>query len=171
MSDVAAIEQFVKKQQSALKKYQRTYILFDFAVISFIVYTLLYIFNMDTLFSIITAFELYTGSIYQLIGYSIPFETIGLIVAAIFISLLITIIFHIRDKRLNAIFLVEESEPTLRERLRTAYDNRKNHNIIIDGLISSVMSDVSKVKIIKEMLDIPPLELMQILQLGHYVEY
>ena len=140
------IEQFVKKQQSALKKFQRTYILFDFAVISFIVYTLLYIFNMDTLFSIISAFELYTGSIYQLIGYSIPFETFGLIVAAIFISLLITIIFHIRDKRLNAIFLVEESEPTLHERLRTAYDNRKNHNIIIDGLISSVMSDAIKVK-------------------------
>ncbi len=140
------IEKFVKKQKSALKRYQRTYILFDFAVISFIMYTLLYIFNMDTLFSIITAFELYTGSIYQLIGYSIPFETFGLIVAAIFISLLFTIIFHIRDKRLNAIFLVEESEPALYERLRTAYDNRKNHNIITDHLVNSVMSDAVKVK-------------------------
>ena len=140
------IEQFVKKQKSALKRFQRTYILFDFAVISFIIYTLLYIFNMDTLFSIITIFELYTGSTYQIIGYSIPFETLGLIIAAIFISLLITIIFHVRDKRLNAINLVEEIEPALRERLRTAYDNRKDHNIIIDGLISSVMSDASKVR-------------------------
>lgn len=140
------IENFVKKQSSALKRYHRTYILFDFAVISFIIYTLFYIFNMDTLFSIITIFELHTGSIYQLIGYSIPFEMLGLIVAAILISLLITIIFHIRDEKLNAINLVEEIEPVLHERLRTAYDNRKTHNIIIDGLISSVMSDAGKVR-------------------------
>ncbi len=140
------IEKFVNKQNSALKRYRRTYILFDFAVISFIIYTLLYIFNMDTLFSIISIFELYTGLTYQLIGHSIPFETLGLIVAAVVLSFLITIFLHIRDKILNAIYLVEESDPILRERLRTAYDNRKNHNIIIDNLINSVMSDAIKVK-------------------------
>ena len=140
------IEKFVKKQKSALKRYRRIYILLDFAAISLIFYTLFFIFNMETIFSMISTFELYTGSTYQLIDYSIPFETLGLAVAAVILSLIITIILHIRDKKSNAINLVESKYPILFERLRTAYDNRKSSNVIIDNLLNNVMSDTKSVR-------------------------
>ncbi len=140
------IEKFVKKQKSALKRYRRIYILLDFAAISLIFYTLFFVFNMETIFSMISTFELYTGSTYQLIDYSIPFETLGLAVAAVILSLIITIILHIRDKKSNAINLVEDKYPILYERLRTAYDNRKSSNVIIDNLLNNVMSDTKSVR-------------------------
>ncbi len=140
------IEKFVKKQKSALKRYRRIYILLDFAAISLIFYTLFFIFNMETIFSMISTFELYTGSTYQLIDYSIPFETLGLAVVSVILSLIITIILHIRDKKSNAINLVESKYPILFERLRTAYDNRKSSNVIIDNLLNNVMSDTKSVR-------------------------
>ncbi len=140
------IEQFVKKQSSALKRYRRIYILLDLAVFSFIIYTLFYIFNMELVFSMISTFELHTGSNYQFMSYSISFETLGLIVAAIIISLIITIILHIRDKKLSIFNLVEDKYPILYERLRTAYDNRKNSNIIVENLMSNVMLDTKSVR-------------------------
>ena len=140
------IEQFVKKQNSALKRYRRIYILFDLIAFSFIAYTLFFMFNMEDVFSMMSTFELYTGSTYQFIGHSIPFETLGLAVAAIILSLIITIILHIRDKKSNAIDLVENKYPILFERLRTAYDNRKNSNIIVDNLLNNVMSDTRSVR-------------------------
>ncbi|HJH28399.1 MAG TPA: hypothetical protein C5S51_01695 [Methanosarcinaceae archaeon] len=140
------IEKFVKKQKSALKRYRRIYILLDFAAISLIFYTLFFIFNMETIFSMISTFELYTGSTYQLIDYSIPFETLGLAVVSVILSLIITIILHIRDKKSNAINLVEDKYPILYERLRTAYDNHKSSNIIIDNLLNNVMSDTKSVR-------------------------
>ncbi|HJH32491.1 MAG TPA: hypothetical protein C5S50_10055 [Methanosarcinaceae archaeon] len=140
------IETFVKTQNSALKWYQRTYILFDFAVILFTAYTLLYISNMDTLFSMMTTFELYTGSTYQFVGYSITFETLGLAIVAVILSLIITIILHIRDKGSSAIYLIEDKYPVLHERLRTAYDNRKNSNTIVGNLLTNVLSDTTTVR-------------------------
>ena len=140
------IEKFVKKQNSALKRYRRIYILLDFAAISLILYTLFFIFNMEGVFSMVSTFELYTGSTYQLMDYSIPFETLGLTVTAVILSLIITIILHIRDKRSNVLNLVENKYPILYERLRTAYDNRKNSNIIVDNLLNNVMLDTKTVR-------------------------
>ncbi|MCL7410575.1 MAG: hypothetical protein P1P69_04290 [Methanosarcinaceae archaeon] len=140
------IEQFVKTQNSALKRYRRIYILLDFAAISFILYTLFFIFNMEGVFSMVSTFELHIGSTYQLMDYSIPFETLGLAVAAVIFSLIIIIILHIRDKRSNVLNLVENKYPVLFERLRTAYDNRKNSNIIVDNLLTNVMVDTKTVR-------------------------
>lgn len=140
------IEKFVKKQKSALKRYRRIYILLDFAAISLIFYTLFIIFSMDTIFSMIDTFELYIGSTYQFMSYSLPFETLGLAVVSVVLSLIITIILHIRDKKSSAIDLVEDKYPLLYERLRTAYDNRKSSNVIIDNLLNNVMSDTRSVK-------------------------
>ncbi|MBW6471399.1 MAG: hypothetical protein K0A90_09300 [Methanosarcinaceae archaeon] len=140
------IDKFVKKQNSALKRYRRIYILLDFAAISFILYTLFFIFNMEGVFSMVSTFELNIGSTYQLMDYSIPFETLGLVFAAVILSLIITIILHIRDKRSNVLNLVENKYPVLFERLRTAYDNRTNSNIIIDNLLTNVMMDTKTVR-------------------------
>ncbi|MGP8319677.1 MAG: DUF7502 family protein [Methanosarcinaceae archaeon] len=140
------IETFVIKQNTALKWYRRIYILFDFASISLILYTLFFLFSMDALFSMNSVFELYTGSTYQLIGYSISFETLGLAVAAAVFSLIITIMLHIRDKISSAVYLIEDKYPILYERLRTAYDNRKNRNIIVDNLLNNVLPDTTTVR-------------------------
>ncbi|MDO9516801.1 MAG: hypothetical protein Q7J10_02015 [Methanosarcinaceae archaeon] len=140
------IDKFIKKQNSALKRYRRIYILLDFAAISFILYTLFFIFNMEGVFSMVSIFELHIGSTYQLMDYSIPFETLGLAVASVILSLIITIILHIRDKRSNVFNLVENKYPILFERLRTAYDNRKNSNIIVDNLLTNVMMDTKTVR-------------------------
>ena len=140
------IEKFVKKQSSALKRYRRIYILLDFAAFSFIVYTLFYVFSMESVFSMISTFELYTGSTYQFMSYSIPFETLGLVVVSVIISLITTIILHIRDKKSSIFNLIEDKYPILYERLRTAYDNRKNSNIIVDNLLNNVMLDTRSVR-------------------------
>lgn len=140
------IETFVIKQNTALKWYRRIYILFDFASIFLILYTLFFMSNMDALFSMNSAFELHTGSTYQLIGYSISFETLGLAIVAAVFSLIITIMLHIRDKISSAVYLIEDKYPILYERLRTAYDNRKNRNIIVDNLLNNVLPDTTTVR-------------------------
>ncbi|MGP8322007.1 MAG: DUF7502 family protein [Methanosarcinaceae archaeon] len=140
------IETFVKKQNITLKWYRRIYILFDFISIFFILYILFFVFSLDAVFSMISIFELYTGSTYQLIGHSITFETLGLAVAAVVLSLIITIIMHIRYKIPSAVYLIEDKYPILYERLRTAYDNRKNSNAIVDNLLNNVLSDIKTVR-------------------------
>jgi len=140
------IEKFVKKHMSALKWYRRIYKILDFAAISLILYTLFVIFNMDAVFSMISTFELYTGSTYRFLGFPVPFETLGLIAAAVILSLLITVLLHLRNEKTDAIQLIEDKYPSLRERLRTAYDNRSLSNIIVDRLMSAVLSDTSAVR-------------------------
>ncbi|MBN2488483.1 MAG: hypothetical protein JXA98_05600 [Methanosarcinaceae archaeon] len=136
----------MRKNSSALKKYRRIYRILDFISISLFLYTIFILFNMGDVFAMDSTFELYTGSTYQFLGYEIPFESMGLMVVSVVLSLIITVVLHIRDEKTDAIKLIEKKYPRLHERLSTAYDNRAVSNIIVDSLMKNVLDDVGTVR-------------------------
>ena len=140
------IREFVRKQESALKRYRRFYKLLDFAAILIILYTLMVVLSIDQIFPIIDSLELRVGTSYELAGISISFESVLMLLIAAFLSLILTFLIHIRDKRTSAIVQIEEKYPNLRERLPTAYDNTSVDNIIVNDLLEVVSSNLIKVK-------------------------
>lgn len=140
------LENIINKHESDLKKYRGLYILADTLAIFLVIYILFVIFNMRDLFLMFSIFEPYTGIRYNILGFEMLFETLGLIFLALFISLLLTAIRYHRAEKKDAISLIEEQYPVLKERLRTAYDNRKIDNIIVRDLVGSVIIDSKSVK-------------------------
>jgi len=88
-----------------------------------------------------STFEPYTGAKYNILGFEVIFETLGLIFLAFALSLILTAVRHYRAEKKDAISLIEEIHPALKERLRTAYDNRNTDNIIVRDLIGGVIID------------------------------
>lgn len=140
------IEKIVNKHESALKKYRGLYVLADLFATFLVLYALFKLFNMQEAFLMFKVFEPYTGAKYDILGFETVFEMLGLIVVVFFLSLALTAIRHYRAEKKDAIALVEEKYPLLKERLRTAYDNRELDNIIIRDLIGSVIIDSKPVK-------------------------
>ncbi|KKG35934.1 hypothetical protein DU52_10195, partial [Methanosarcina mazei] len=83
----------------------------------------------------------YTGAKYSILGSEIVFETLGLIITGFILSLILTAIRHLRAEKKDAISFIEEKYPVLKERMRTAYDNRNTDNIIVRDLIGGVIID------------------------------
>ncbi|WMW22712.1 hypothetical protein RE476_02515 [Methanolobus mangrovi] len=140
------IRDFVKKQESALKKYRRVYKILDFLTISLVLFTLMFLLNMDKVFAMMTTFEVRAGTSYDLAGISIAFENVALALISAFMALILTFLIHRRDDRTGILLLVEEKYPNLQEKLRTAYDNRETDNIIVNDLLNIVSSGISKVQ-------------------------
>ncbi|WMW24858.1 hypothetical protein RE474_12355 [Methanolobus sediminis] len=137
------VRSFVKKQEAALKKYRRLYKVLDFLGTAIILYLLLFYFRIDQVFPYISSFEVRAGTSYDILGASIAFETVALSLIAAFFSLIITVIRHLRDDKTKAIPLIEEQNPELHEKLRTAYDNSDENNLIVADLLSSVSSKIA----------------------------
>ncbi|HII02570.1 TPA: hypothetical protein HA351_13285 [Methanosarcinaceae archaeon] len=140
------IEKIVTKHESALKRYRGFYFLADLLAASLVLYALFTVFNMQDIFFMFPVFEPYTGARYDLLGFETVFETLGVAFLAFVLSLALTVIRHYRTGKKDAISLVEEKYPVLKERLRTAYDNRELDNIIVQDLIGSVILDSKPVK-------------------------
>ena len=140
------IEKIVNKHESALKRYRGFYFLADLLATFLVLYALFTVFNMQDIFFMFSVFEPYTGAKYDLLGFEIVFETLGMALLAFFLALALTAIRHYRTRKKDAISLVEDRYPVLRERLRTAYDNREVDNIIVRDLIGSVILDTKSVK-------------------------
>jgi hypothetical protein len=140
------IEDTVKKHESALKKYRGLYAFADLFAIFLVLYLLFVLFNMRDLFLMFSTFEPYTGARYNILGFGVVFETLGLIFLAFALSLILTAVRHYRAEKKDAISLIEETHPVLKERLRTAYDNRNTDNIIVRDLIGGVIIDSKPVK-------------------------
>ena len=111
-----------------------------------VLYVLFVLFNMRDLFLMFSTFEPYTGAKYNILGFGVIFETLGLIFLAFAFSLILTAVRHYRAEKKDAISLIEETYPVLKERLRTAYDNRNTDNIIVRDLIGGVIIDSKPVK-------------------------
>jgi hypothetical protein len=141
-----SIEDIVNKHDSDLKKYRALYAFTDLLATFLVVYVLFMLFNMRDLFLMFSVFEPYTGSIYNILGLGVAFETLGLIFLALIISLIFTAVRHYKAENKDAIFLIEEAYPVLKERLRTAYDNRNTDNIIVQDLIGGVIIDSKSVQ-------------------------
>ncbi|WP_410507330.1 hypothetical protein RSJ42_10935 [Methanosarcina hadiensis] len=140
------IEKIVNKHESALKKYRGLYILADFLATFLVLYALFVLFNMRDIFLMFPTFEPYTGAKYSILGFDIIFETLGLIVIDFVLSVILTAIRYFRAEKKDAITLMEEKYPVLKERMRTAYDNRDTDNIIVRDLIGGVIIDSKPVE-------------------------
>jgi hypothetical protein len=137
------VRSFVKKQESALKRYRRLYKILDFLGTSIILYLLLFYFRIDQVFPYLSSFEVRAGTSYDILGTSIAFETVALSLIAGIISFIITLLRHRRDDKTKAIPLIEKKNPELQERLSTAYDNAKEENLIVTDLVNSVSSKIA----------------------------
>ncbi|PKL53751.1 MAG: hypothetical protein CVV36_05590 [Candidatus Methanoperedenaceae archaeon HGW-Methanoperedenaceae-1] len=66
--------------------------------------------------------------------------------SAFILALLASVLRHKKDKNINVTLLIEKKAPALNEKLRTAYDNRHESNVIIDSLnehVSDLLMGVS----------------------------
>ncbi len=141
-----SIEEIVNKHESVLKKYRLFYAFADLLATFLVLYVLFVLFNMRDLFLMFSTFEPYTGARYSILGFGVIFETLGLIILAFTLSLIFTAVRHYRAEKKDAIFFIEEAYPVLKERLRTAYDNRDTDNIIVKDLIGRVIIDSKSIQ-------------------------
>jgi uncharacterized membrane protein len=141
-----SIEEIVNKHESALIKYRGLYAFADLLATFLVLYVLFVLFNMRDLFLMFSTFEPYTGTRYSILGCGVLFETLGLIFLAFVLSLIFTAVRYYRAERKDAISFIEEAYPVLKERLRTAYDNRNTDNVIVKDLIGGVVIDSKPVK-------------------------
>lgn len=74
---------------------------------------------------------------------SIPIKFIPPVLAILF-AVLLSILLHRKDSKLNVIRIIENKYPDLNEKLRTAYDNRDERNVIVDSL-KTIVSESMKV--------------------------
>jgi hypothetical protein len=140
------LEASIKRYESAVRVYRLVYTLLDFAAVLFILHIVFSLINMEDIFSIISIFEPYTGIKYNILGFNVLFETIGIILVELLISVIITAIRYSLKEKKDAIKLIEENFPALKERLRTAYDNRHTDNIIVRDLIGGVIIDLKPIE-------------------------
>lgn len=140
------LETSIKKYESAVRVYNLLYTLLDFAIIFFALYIVFSLTNMADLFSLISFFEPYTGIKYEFLGFKILFETLGIVLVELLLTVIITAIRYSLKEKKDSIKLIEEKFPALKERLRTAYDNRNTDNIIVKDLIGRVIIDLKPVE-------------------------
>lgn len=70
---------------------------------------------------------------------------------ALLIGAMGSVLLHKKDTKINVVKLIENKYAELRERLRTAYDNRDETNVIIDSLkeqVSEALTSVSSSKLL-----------------------
>ncbi len=119
------------KIRSEFRRYMRFVFILDIISILSIFYSMFIIFNLEYFLS-----ELY---------FPIPIKIIPPLLAFI-IAMICTFLLHRKDHKINVIGLIENKNPELREKLRTAYDNREETNIIVESLKNLVSDSLSVVK-------------------------
>ncbi|WP_318784902.1 DUF7502 family protein [Methanimicrococcus hacksteinii] len=125
--------------------------------ISLIILLIAVFFNLDEIFKLIPLTEPYVGLSPDIPFFTVNYETIFLFFIVCLISLLILELVDRNRKRIykavkktapqrrNTQDVVEETYPELKDRLKTAYDNRDSDNFIAVELTRSVSSDVEGV--------------------------
>lgn len=139
------IREFVKKQETALRRYRFIYRFLNFAAITIFLYLLLFYLNLDKAFPSIKAFEVRASTSYDIAGISISFGTLALILISSFVSLIITALLTLREDRTGAIIKLESKYPGLYEKLRTGYDNAGIDNLIVKDLLGTIASGIEHV--------------------------
>ena len=108
---------------------------------------MLFILDLIAIFSILYAIFIIINLEYFLNKFSlitsIPVKFIPPVIASI-IAVILSILLHRKDSKLNVIRLIENKYPDLNEKLRTAYDNRDETNIIVESL-KTIVSESMKV--------------------------
>src|SRR4030067_604300 len=109
---------------------------------------LLFLLDMVAIFSIFYSIFIITNMEYFLnkTTFYIPFPVSFIPPAlALFFGAGIAFLLHRKDKKINLYLLIEKKFSDLKEKLRTAYDNRDESNIILDALKSEVSGGLDKI--------------------------
>jgi len=121
----------LQKIKSGILSRQRLLFILDIVAIFSIFYSLFLILNMEYFINK-TAFYI------PLPVHFIPPALALLVGAGIAFSL------HRKDRKINLYLLIEKKYSDLKEKLRTAYDNREESNIIVDALKGEVSGSLDK---------------------------
>ncbi|MCE8423642.1 MAG: hypothetical protein J5U17_09635 [Candidatus Methanoperedens sp.] len=73
-------------------------------------------------------------------------------IAAFFIGVIAAILLHRKDSKINVTLLIENKYPDLKEKLRTAFDNRDETNDIVESLkahVSEIIDPVSPSRLLE----------------------
>jgi len=109
---------------------------------------LLFLLDVVAIFSIFYSLFIVVNLEYFLnkTTFYIPFQVNFIPPAlALFIGAGIAFLLHRKDRKINLYLLIEKKYSELKEKLRTAYDNRDESNIILDALKSEVSGGLDKV--------------------------
>ncbi|MDR0767532.1 MAG: hypothetical protein LBE57_03705 [Methanosarcinales archaeon] len=151
------LEKFTRKMDSTIRRYRAIYGLLEFLAITFILFLVAVFFNLYEIFKLIPWTEPYVGLSPDIplltISYEMIFLFVIVFVLALFVSAVVGryrseiygLLKRTPPKRQNSQDLVEETYPELKDRLKTAYDNRNSDNFIAAELRSSVSRDVDGV--------------------------
>jgi len=104
---------------------------------------LLFILDIVSIFSIVYAIFIILNVEYFLEKWLLNYELLP--VSAFIIAIAFTLLLHKKDKQINLAILIENKYPELKEKLRTAYDNKDKSNIIVDSLKSQVSSHLTRI--------------------------
>lgn len=107
-------------------------LILDVIAIFSIFYSLCLIFNVE--------YFLNKSSLY----IPVPIKLIPIVLGLI-IGIAVALLLHKKDGRINVSLLIENKFPELKEKLRTAYDNRSEANVILDSLKSQVSDALNSV--------------------------
>lgn len=139
-----------------LEKYKK-YLLWSYRTLGFLkiagkfafIFLLMILFNLYEIFYYIPGIErLSISHIFP----SIYWFNLGLMAAqALVLTLLINLVYRLFDRanKFNLINFLETSFPELRTKLSTAYDNRRNINVVTKRLLEDVHSQLAGIKISK----------------------
>ncbi|MFA4935817.1 MAG: hypothetical protein WC568_08285 [Candidatus Methanoperedens sp.] len=126
------MEKILKLQSDYFKRRQLLFIL-DLISIFAIFYAIFLIFQVE--------YFLEHSSLF----FSIPINLIRIIptILAFIISIIGALLLHKNDHKIKFNILVENKYPELKEKLRTAYDNISESNVIVESLKSLVLSGLT----------------------------
>lgn len=141
-----SVEDFVVSTEKTIRKFNILSFLMDIVSITLTLNILFVIFNMDKILLSINFFEVYVGHEYPVLGFNVGFAGIVLFLSAFVISLPVTAIIHLKDRKLNTVRAIEEKNSLLKDRLSAAYDNRHVSNIIVNDLSRNVADIVVKLQ-------------------------
>ena len=108
----------LRKIRSGFLKSMRLLLILDLITFFSIFYTIFAIFNVEYF---LNKFSLYL---------QVPIEIIPPI-SAFIIAIISALLLHRKDSKVNVTLLIEDKYPELTEKLRTAYDNRNETNVIV----------------------------------------
>jgi hypothetical protein len=133
------LDKFLRSKQRVVSKYSRWFRVADVLAITFLFYAILLALNMDQLFSMIDGLAPYTTGDLRFGSLSIGFNDIALFILSFILAMAVVFFLCRRKSPAKAINVIENKCPPLRERLRTAYDNRTSSGVIAVDLVQSVI--------------------------------
>ena len=151
------LEQFVKKVDKIIRRNRTVYDFLESLAIALVLLLVFVFFNLSEVFKYISITEPYFGLYPNIPLFTVKYETIFAFFIAFLLALLIMELFERNKKavykRLNKrspgrdkpADIVERTYPELKDRLKTAYDNRADNTIVAADLNKSVTHDVTAV--------------------------